>query len=114
LEAAAAGCVCIASDVGNARELCVPSGSVVLLPSPLGELDTVSDTQFFAAAETDLPEHLANIAASLRRVRQDCPTFAAGVPATRARLLALHRMERMTRSYIEAYTMACRGGVRSG
>src|SRR5205085_9416891 len=35
LEAAAAGCVCIASDVGNARELRDAGGAVLLLPSPL-------------------------------------------------------------------------------
>jgi glycosyltransferase involved in cell wall biosynthesis len=111
LEAAAAGCVCIVSDVGAARDLAVPGGSVVLLPSPLGELDNVSDAQFFAATASDLPEHRANIADALRRVRRDYRKYAAGVPAIRARLRGDLGIDKLTRSYIDTYTMACRGGA---
>lgn len=110
LEAAAAGCVCVAADVGNARDLSVPGGSVVLVPSPLGELDDVSDAAFFAAADAELPEHRANMAAALRLVRREYKGLADGATRTRAVLLERHRLERMTRSYLEAYTMTRRGG----
>ncbi len=113
LEAAAAGCVCIASDVGSARDLSVAGGSVVLLPSPLGELETVTQRQFLDATTSDLPEHRKNVAEALRIVWRDYGSFAAGVADTRARLRDLHGMQQMTDSYLSAYTMARRGG-RSG
>src|SRR5260370_33824705 len=68
LEAVAAGCVCIASDVGSARDLHSAGGSMVLLPSPLGELEAVTQQQFPEAATSPLPEHRSNIAAALRHV----------------------------------------------
>ena len=110
LEAAAAGCVCIASDVGNARDLYVAGGPVVLLPSPLGELDWVTQRQFLEAAASDLPAHREHIAEALRIVWRDYASFAAGVPEMRARLQDSSGMQQMTDSYLLAYTMACRGG----
>jgi O-antigen biosynthesis protein len=110
LEAAAAGCVCIASDVGNASELQTAGGAVVLLPSPLGELDRVTQQQFLAAARSELPEHRANIANALRTVWHDFGSFAAGAAETRARLRALCGMPQMTAAYLDAYTLARRGG----
>jgi len=110
LEAAAAGCVCIASDVGSARDLQIPGGSVVLLPSPLGELEAVTQRQFIKAAASDLPEHRKNVAAALRNVWRDYGSFAAGVADTQARLRELHDIRQMTESYLLAYTMARRGG----
>ena len=86
LEAVAAGCVCIASDVGGARDLHVAGGSVVLIPSPLGELDRVTQRQFLDAAESELPEHRANIAEALRTVWRDYGSFAAGVERVGAEL----------------------------
>jgi glycosyltransferase involved in cell wall biosynthesis len=114
LEAAAVGCVCIASDVGSARDLHVTGGSVVLIPSPLGELDRVTQRQFLEAAAADLPEHRANIAGALRTVRRDYGSFAAGVAETRARLRESSRMQQMTDAYLHAYTLAWRGGARRG
>jgi O-antigen biosynthesis protein len=110
LEAVAAGCVCIASDVGSARDLYVPGGSVVLIPSPLGELEGVTQRQFLDAAASDLPEHRKQIAEALRNVWRDYGAFAAGIVETRARLRDLHGMRQMTASYLLAYTLACRGG----
>ena len=110
LEAVAAGCVCIASDVGGARDLQIAGGSVLLLPSPLGELDAVTQQQFLEAAAIPLPQHRANIAEALRTVWQDYGRFAAGVPDTRARLRQLHGMQQMTDAYLDAYAMARRGG----
>lgn len=111
-EAAAAGCVCIASDVGCARDLHVAGGSVVLLPSPLGELESVTQRQFLEAAASELPEHRENIAEALRLVWRDYGSFAAGVEDTRARLREFAGMEQMTETYLFAYTMARRGGDR--
>jgi glycosyltransferase involved in cell wall biosynthesis len=110
LEAAAAGCVCIASDVGSARDLHAAGGSVVLLPSPLGELDGVTQRQFLDAAESELPEHRANIAEALRSVWRDYGSFAAGVADTRVRLRELHGMQPIT----DAYLLASRGGASRG
>ncbi len=109
LEATAAGCVCIASDVGSARDL-AGGGSVVLLPSPLGELESVTQQQFFAAAVAELPDHQANIAKALRNVWRDYGAFAAAVAETRARLRNSCGMQQMTDAYLLAYTMARRGG----
>jgi glycosyltransferase involved in cell wall biosynthesis len=111
LEAAAAGCVCIASDVGGARDLHVPGGSVVLIPSPLGELDRVTQRQFLDAAAAELPEHRSRVADALRTVWRDYGSFADGVGETRARLRELSGMQQMTDAYLLAYTMACRGGL---
>jgi len=110
LEAAAAGCVCIASDVGSARDLYVAGGPVVLIPSPLGELDRVTRRQFLEAAASDLPEHRGQIAEALRIVSRDYASFAAGVPEMQARLRASSGMPQMTEAYLLAYTLACRGG----
>jgi glycosyltransferase involved in cell wall biosynthesis len=110
LEAAASGCVCIASDVGGARELYVAGGPVVLVPSPLGELDRVTQRQFLEAAASDLPQHREHIAEALRIVWRDYASFAAGVPEMRTRLRDLSGMQQMTDSYLLAYTMARRGG----
>lgn len=110
LEAAAAGCVCIASDVGSARDLQVAGGSVVLLASPLGELESISQQQFYAATTSELPEHRANVAEALRNVWRDYGTFAAGIADTRARLRELSGMRQMTDAYLSAYAMARRGG----
>jgi len=110
LEAVAQGCVCLASDVGSARDLAVAGGSVVLLPSPLGELESVTQQQFLAAASSPLPEHLANVAEALRQVWRDYGSLAAGVAQTRARLLEFSGMQQMSDAYLAAYTMACRGG----
>jgi glycosyltransferase involved in cell wall biosynthesis len=110
LEAAAAGCVCIASDVGAARDLDVAGGSVVLVPSPLGELDRVTQRQFLDAAAADLPEHRANVAEALRTVWRDYGSFAAGVAETHTRLRQSSSMDRMTDAYLLAYTLAWRGG----
>src|SRR4051794_15331243 len=49
VEAAAAGCICICTDVGCARELYVDGGAVLVIPSPLGELDYVTQSHFYAA-----------------------------------------------------------------
>jgi glycosyltransferase involved in cell wall biosynthesis len=111
LEAAAAGCVCITSDVGGARDLHVAGGSVVLVPSPLGELDRVTQQQFLDAAAADLPEHRSRIAEALRAVWRDYGSFAGGVAETRARLRESSGMQQMTDAYLLAYTLACRGGV---
>ncbi len=112
LEAAATGCVCIVSDVGGARDLDVTGGSVVLIPSPLGELDAVTQRQFLEAAASELPEHRANVAEALRNVWRDYGAFAAGVADTSARLRELSGMQQMTDAYLLAYTMARRGGAR--
>jgi len=109
-EAAAAGCVCIASDVGTARDLHVAGGSVVMIPSPLGELDRVTQRQFLDAASADLPAHREHIAEALRTVWREYPSFAAGVPGMQARLRELSCMQRVTDAYLAAYTMARRGG----
>ena len=114
LEAAAAGCVCIASDVGSARDLHAAGGSVVLLPSPLGELDGVTQRQFLEAAEAELPEHRSNIAEALGTVWRDYGSFAAGVADTRVRLRELHGMQPITDAYLLAYTIAFRGGASRG
>ena len=110
LEAAAAGCVCIASDVGSARDLSVAGGSVMLLPSPLGDLEGVTQRQFLDATTSDLPEHRKNVAEALRIVWRDYGSFTAGVSDARARLRDLHGMQQMTDAYLGAYTMARRGG----
>ena len=110
LEAAAAGCVCIASDVGGARELYVAGGPVVLVPSPLGELDRVTQRQFLEAAASDLPEYRKHIAEALRNVWRDYASFADGVPQLRVRLRDSSGMQQMTDAYLLAYTMARRGG----
>ncbi len=110
LEAAAAGCVCIATDVGNARDLYAAGGPVVLMPSPLGELDRVTRRQFIEAIASDLPEHREHIADALRVAWQDYASLAAGVPEMQARLRDSSGMQQMTDSYLLAYTMACRGG----
>ncbi|MGE5268342.1 MAG: glycosyltransferase, partial [Thiohalocapsa sp.] len=110
LEAAAAGCVAIASDVGSARDLLLPGGSVILLPSPLGELDRVTQQQFLAAAHAALPDHRANIAAALRTAWQDYGSLAAATEETRARLRRLADMAAMTEAYLDIYTLALRGG----
>jgi glycosyltransferase involved in cell wall biosynthesis len=110
LEAVAAGCVCIASDVGSARDLSVAGGSVVLLPSPLGELESITQRQFLDATAADLPEHRKNIAEALRNVWRDYGAFAAGVADARARLRDLHGMQQMIDAYLLAYTLARRGG----
>ncbi len=109
LEAAAAGCVCIASDVGSARDLHVAGGSVILLTSPLGELEAVAQPQFLEAAASELPEHRANVADALRNVWRDYGSFAAGVADTRTRLRELSGMQQMTDAYLFAYAMARRG-----
>ena len=114
LEAAAAACVCIASDVGAAGDLVSPDGSVLLLPSPLGELEEVTQRQFLAAANAPLPQHRANIAEALRRVWRDYGAFAAGADDTRARLREFADMAAMTASYLDAYTLARRGGTPRG
>jgi glycosyltransferase involved in cell wall biosynthesis len=110
LEAAAAGCVCIASDVGGARDLDIAGGSVVLIASPLGELDRVTQRQFLDAASADLPEHRSRIAEALRTVWRDYGAFAGGIAQTRARLRELSGMQQMTDAYLRAYTLASRGG----
>jgi glycosyltransferase involved in cell wall biosynthesis len=110
LEAAAAGCVCIASDVGSARDLHVAGSSVVLIPSPLGELDWMTQRQFLEAATADLPEHRERIAEALRTVWREYPSFAAGVPEMQARMRELSCMQKVTDAYLVAYTMARRGG----
>lgn len=110
LEAAAAGCVCIASDVGSAGDLVSAGGSVMLLPSPLGELDAVTQRQFLTAASALLPQHRANIAAALRTAWQEYGRFAAGADETRGRLRELADMHRMTEAYLDTYTLARRGG----
>jgi glycosyltransferase involved in cell wall biosynthesis len=110
LEAAAAGCVCIASDVGSARDLQVAGGSVVLLASPLGELESVTQRQFVEAALSELPEHRAKIAEALCNVWRDYGAFAAGTADTSARLRELSGMPQMTEAYLFAYAMARRGG----
>jgi O-antigen biosynthesis protein len=110
LEAAAAGCVCIACDVGGARDLLVSNGSVVLIPSPLGELDRVTQRQFTDAAMTDLPEHRRQVAEALRTVWRDYGSLAAGVGQTHARLCEISGMRQMTDAYLLAYTLAFRGG----
>ncbi len=111
LEAAAAGCVCIASDVGGARDLVSAGGSVMLLPSPLGELEGVTQRQFLAAASSPLPQHRANLAEALRAVWRDYGAFAAGAAETRARLRELADLRQMTDCYLDAYTLAWRGGA---
>jgi glycosyltransferase involved in cell wall biosynthesis len=111
LEAVAAGCVCIASDVGAARDLQSADGAILLLPSPLGELDAVDQQQFFAAAASDLPQHRENLAEKMRTAWREYGSLAAGVSQTRARLLDLHGMAGMTDAYLDAYTMAYRGGT---
>ena len=110
LEAAAAGCLCIATDVGSARDLQAAGGAVLLLPSPLGELDRVTQRQFLEAAAAELPEHRHHVAEALRRAWRDYASLAAGLGETRARLLELADMRQMTEAYLLAYTMACRGG----
>lgn len=111
LEAAAAGCVCIVSDVGSAGDLVCAGGTVILLPSPLGELEGVTQRQFLAAANSSLPQHRANIADALRTVWQDYGTFAAGADDTSARLRELADLPAMTEAYLDAYTLARRGGA---
>ena len=110
IEAAAAGCVCIASDVGSARELAAAGGAIVLLPSPLGELDGVTQQQFFAAATAELLEHRANIAAALRNVWRDYRTLAAAIGDIRAHAARPSGMRQMAEAYMLAYTLAYRGG----
>jgi hypothetical protein len=110
LEAAEAGCVCIASDVGSARDLYVASGSVILLASPLGELESVTQQQFYEAAASEQPQHRANVTEALRHVWRDYGSFAAGTADTRARLRDLSGMQQMTDAYLFAYAMARRGG----
>jgi glycosyltransferase involved in cell wall biosynthesis len=112
LEAAAQGCVCILSDVGAARELYSNGDGVVLLPSPLGELEGVTQQQFLEAAHSPLPEHRDYIAAALRQVWRDYGLFVAGAAETRARLRERCDMRRMTEAYLDAYAMAYRGGGR--
>jgi glycosyltransferase involved in cell wall biosynthesis len=112
LEAAAAGCVCIVTDVGSARDLATGGCPAVLLPSPLGELESVTQQQFFEAAAAELPEHRANIAEALRNVWRDYGSFAAAVAETRARFRESGGMQQMTDAYLLAYTMARRGPAR--
>jgi glycosyltransferase involved in cell wall biosynthesis len=111
LEAAAAGCVCIASDVGAARDLVGIGGSVILLPSPLGELERVTQREFLAAANALLPQHRANIADALRTAWNDYGAFAAGADDTSARVRELADFGMMTEAYLDAYTLAGRGGI---
>ncbi|HKS88506.1 MAG TPA: glycosyltransferase [Stellaceae bacterium] len=112
LEAAAVGCVCIASDVGDARALALPEGPVVLLPSPLGELEQIGQQQFVAAAMGELPQHRRNLERALRRVWRDYDLHAAGIAEGQALLRERHGMQRMTEAYLAAYTMAYRGAGR--
>jgi glycosyltransferase involved in cell wall biosynthesis len=111
MEAIAAGCVCIASDVGGARDLCCDRGAIVLIPSPLGELDDVSFETMIETLVSEMSEHRAHIAAGLRTVAADYPAFAARVTQSRARLAQLCDMRAMTSSYLDAFTMAYRGGA---
>ncbi len=110
LEAATMGCVCIASDVGAARDLAVTGGSVVLVPSPLGELEQVSPEQFRAAMVAELPEHRRHIADALRTVWQDYGTYVAGTAETQERVGELADMRRMVDATLWSYTLARRGG----
>ena len=112
LEAAAQGCICIATDVGAARDLRALGGSVVLLPSPLGELEGVTQRRFLDAARSSLPEHRANIADALREVWRDYGSFAAAAAELQARLPAHAGLAAMTDAYRTAYTLAYRGGGR--
>ena len=86
LEAAAADCVCIATDVGNARDLRDAGRAVVLLPSPLGELEAVTQQQFLAAAMASLPEHRANVADALRDAWRDYGSLTAAAAESPAPL----------------------------
>jgi hypothetical protein len=82
----------------------------VLIPSPLGELDRVTQRQFTDAAMTDLPEHRRQVAEALRTVWRDYGSLAAGVGQTHARLCEISGMRQMTDAYLLAYTLAFRGG----
>ena len=113
VEAAAAGCVCVATDVGCARELRVDGGAVLVIPSPLGELDFVTQSHFYAAISSELPRHRDTLAEMMRRVWRDYPAFAAGVPKTRARLIELCNMQRFTEAYLDVYGAAHRQARRS-
>ena len=83
---------------------------MVLIPSPLGELDRVTQRQFLDAAAAELPEHRSRIAEALRAVWRDYGAFAGGVAQTHARLRELSGMQQMTDAYLLAYTLASRGG----
>ncbi len=110
LEATAAGCVAIATDVGNARELQDAGYPLLLLPSPLGELDQVTREQFLAAAAEPLPEHQKNVATALRQVWRDYGSLVASALEGSARLREVSSMAPMTDAYLRAYTLAARGG----
>ena len=112
LEAAAQGCACIATDVGAASDLRTLGGSIVLLPSPLGELEAVTQRQFLDAAQSPLPEHRVNITAALREVWRDYGLFAAAAADLQTRLPAYAGLADMRDAYLTAYTRAYRGGQR--
>ena len=113
VEAAAAGCVCISTDVGCARELRVDGGTVLVIPSPLGELDFVTQSQFYKAISSELPRHREALAEMICRVWHDYPAFATGVPKMRARLIELCDMQRFTEGYLYVYGAAHRRARRS-
>ncbi len=106
IEAIEAGCVCIVSDIAGSRELQVAGGSLVVIPSPLGELDHITQKQFYDSIMSDLPEHRQNLVYALRMVWQDYERLARGVPKTRARANELCNMQAVTEGYLRAYAMA--------
>src|SRR5262249_26462523 len=83
---------------------------VMLLPSPLGELEAVTQRQFLEAARSPLPDHQGHIAEALRTVWRDYGALAPDPAETRSCLQQLAGMRQMTEAYLAAYTMAHRGG----
>lgn len=103
MEAIAARCVVVASDVGSASSLVVEGGSLLLVPSPLGELDDVSfeDFRSYLACRDEL--HINALADAISKAYDHYDEFAAATAYQRDQLLSITDMGEMSARYCEVY-----------
>jgi glycosyltransferase involved in cell wall biosynthesis len=113
MEAVASGCVCIASEVGGVPMLGSEQGSVITIPSPLGELESVESEAFHKALRTPLSEHRANLATALKRAREDYGVLAARSSASRQRLAMLCERHAILTDWLRRHVLAGRAAIFS-
>jgi glycosyltransferase involved in cell wall biosynthesis len=113
MEAVASGCVCIASEVGGVPMLGSEQGSVITIPSPLGELESVESEAFHKALRTSLSEHRANLATALKRAREDYGVLAARSSASKQRLAMLCERESILTDWLRRHALAGRAAIFS-
>ncbi|MGE3831514.1 MAG: glycosyltransferase, partial [Parvibaculaceae bacterium] len=111
MEAVASGCACIASEVGGVPILGAEQGSIITLPSPLGELESMESDAFHAALRTGLPEHRANLAAVLKRSREDYDILAARASASKERLAILCERDVILTDWLRRHVLAGRAAI---